>query len=230
MAARFFSRNRVRLEGARKIMGKFELDEVFAAITARTGRIGLRVVSIRPFESSRDRRPGVCRIRKFELRLRGKEEVMIDFLKSLDELDYFCFLREIGLACREDAGLEGAFVIEVFDNFRINRLEAMDYMLERKPGQEIAAKMPFRPVFLAPPKIKKQVLSTGKAGEDISSRLSLVGIIKEKGVDRAVFEDKPAGNTIYVSLNDMIGELTVTQMNGSEVVLYGGGQCYTFSL
>ncbi|MFA5038548.1 MAG: hypothetical protein WC732_02580 [Candidatus Omnitrophota bacterium] len=240
IASRFFSNNikttsvlrqnpAFAVRPAGKMLGAVDMDHVFSALIALAADNEVSIISMRSLEENGNMKPVKAnRARKAALRLKAKEEAMVRFFKGLEELPFFVLSRELTLSSKDEEGLEAKVGLEVLDRFEFSRREVLEHLKNsRQAPQSVFS---FHPVFLVLAPVKKQVLSASGAGSEAAANLVLVGMMEDGGRNRAVFEDRVTGRTLYVSDNDMIGDLTVTEVSVSGVVLSGGGQCYAFSL
>lgn len=226
----FRQKGSVGPETGKKIMGSVDMDLAMAQFSALAGQKGVTLVSIKSLENEGRKRGQAFRRRKAELRLKAKEENILAFFKSIEDLPFFCRVTEMSLTCADETGLDARLGLEVNDGFRFNGEEAVDYLQKKPLANPAQAFGAFHPLFLVAPSVKKQVVAVAGSMQDVAGQLMLVGLIEEEGKSKAVFEDKKTGRTIYAFGNDMIGDLTVTEVNASGAVLSGGGQCYAFSL
>lgn len=229
-AARLFqARGLPGQEQTKKSLGEADMDFVFAQFSALTAQKGVALVSARSLEGDRSKRGKTFRRRSAELHLKAKEENLLIFLRSIDELPFFCRVSEMTISSRDETGLDVQLSLDIADNFRFNGEEAVEY-LQHRPCVNSSSAFLFHPLFLLAPSFKKQAVAAGGSAQDVAGQLSLVGLIEEEGKNKAVFEDRKTGQTIYAFCNDMIGDLTVTDVSAAGAVLSGGGQCYTYSL
>ncbi len=223
----------------RRKTGEISLDESLTELHMLARRERILLGSIKPAQTDgKNNREGLRR-RKIEMTFQAPEDGVYRFLGGFSELGFFSSPESVAIS----ASPEGASLVrvrmtlEIFDNLRIPKKKARDYLKKAiGSGETFAESQAYvtaagRKIFgSAGMKLRRAILAQEKK-EDVLTQLVLVGIVEDAGQGRrAAVEDKRTSRTFYLCVNDAVGDLVVSEIGDHQVVFSGGGQCYTLAL
>jgi len=224
--------------GLRKT-GEISLDESLRELHMLAKRERIFLGSMKPVQTDEKNNREGLRRRKIEMTFQAPEDGVYRFLGGFSELAFFSSPESMAIsASPEGTPLVGVrMTFEVFDDLRIPKKKARDYLKEAiGSGKAFAEPRAYvtaagRKIFGSAKTKPKRAILTQEKKEDILAQLVLVGIVEDMGQGRrAAVEDKRSARTSYLCVNDVVGDLVVSEIGDHRVVFSGGGQCYALEL
>ncbi len=173
--------------------------------------------------------------------LEGGEAALQNFFSRLPELGFLCRVArvEVTPSPKGKEGVVASITLEKIDFFS----RAVAWSGADLRGRLLAAAQPPKntsapphaaprrrlfkaPIAAPPPAPLTPATPTAPA---LLNSLTLVGIVDDNGV-KAILEDRAAGQTVYLSFQDEVGDLIVEEITGQEVILSRGSERYRLSL